>query len=205
MMAGRLMKNLIVLASVCALLVTGCQTSSRDSTGSDSLANDNKASIVNDSTLSEMEKSMLMAAKETLFANLSKRLMDAMSTSGPAGAIEVCQVEAKSIAIEVGKESNVRIGRTGMRLRNTSNQPPHWALKLVADRTETPVFAKLSNGHAAALLPIKLQAQCLMCHGDRDSLAPEVKTKLAKLYPQDEATGFSEGELRGWFWVESLD
>ena len=63
-----------------------------------------------------MEKSMLMAAKETLFANLSKRLMDAMSTIGPAGAIEVCQVEAKSIAIEVGKESNVRIGRTGVRL-----------------------------------------------------------------------------------------
>ena len=205
MMVGRLMKNLIVLASVCALLVTGCQTSSRDSTSSDSLVNDNRASVVSDSTLSETEKSKLMAAKETLFANLSKRPTDAMSTSGPAGAIEVCQVEAKSIAIEVGKESNVRIGRTGVRLRNTSNQPPHWALKLVADRTETPVFAKLSNGHAAALLPIKLQAQCLMCHGDRDSLAPEVKTKLAKLYPQDEATGFSEGELRGWFWVESLD
>jgi hypothetical protein len=43
-----------------------------------------------------------------------------------------------------------------------------------------------------------------MCHGPSESLAPDIKEKLATLYPQDQATGFSEGELRGWFWVESL-
>jgi hypothetical protein len=131
--------------------------------------------------------------------------MNVMSASGPAAAIEVCQVEAKSIAEDVGKETNVKIGRTGVRLRNTSNQPPSWAQKLVADRTDTPVFAKLSDERAVALLPIKLQSQCLMCHGANEQLAPDVKEELAKLYPQDQATGFSEGELRGWFWVESLN
>jgi hypothetical protein len=44
-----------------------------------------------------------------------------------------------------------------------------------------------------------------MCHGPKEQLIPEVKEQLAKLYPEDSATGFSEGELRGWFWVELLD
>ena len=32
-------------------------------------------------------------------------------------------------------------------------------------------------------------------------LAGEVKNELASLYPNDQATGFKEGDLRGWFWV----
>jgi hypothetical protein len=199
------MKNAFVVIACGALLVAGCQAESRNSPNSISDAKDSAPLILGDATPSDAEKAKLLAAKEMLFQKLSGRLMEAMSQSGPAGAIKVCQVEAKAIASDVGKEANVSIGRTGVRLRNASNTPPAWAQKLVADKTETPVFAKLSNDHVAALLPIKLQAQCLMCHGPSEQLAPDVKVELAKLYPQDQATGFSEGELRGWFWVESLD
>ena len=193
----------IVLVTLSSFLMVGCNSQSVDSMGSN--ASDQLPKIVNGSTPSETEKSKLLAAKDLLFTKLSGRLMDALSTSGPANAIGVCQVDAKSIATEVGKESGVQIGRTGVRLRNTSNQPPDWAKQLVAARSSEPVFARLSNGRAAALLPIKLQSQCLMCHGPKEQIAPDVQEKLAKLYPQDQATGFSEGELRGWFWVESLD
>lgn len=193
----------IVLITLSSFLMAGCQSQSVDSTVSN--ASDQLPKIVSGSTPSETEKSKLLAAKDLLFTKLSTRLMEALSTSGPANAIGVCQVEAKSIATEVGKEAGVLIGRTGVRLRNTSNQPPAWAKELVAARTNEPVFVELSNGHAAALLPIKLQPQCLMCHGPKEQLIPEVKEQLAKLYPEDSATGFSEGELRGWFWVELLD
>ena len=198
------MKRSIAQLGLVILATTGCNNASKESvttTGSSG----NAPQIIAGSILTESEKSGLLAAKEELFTRLSGRLMDVMSTNGPAAAIEVCQVEAKSIAEEVGKEANVNIGRTGVRLRNTSNQPPKWAQKLVADRTDTPVFAKLSDESAVALLPIKLQAQCVMCHGPSEQLAPDVKAKLTKLYPQDQATGFSEGELRGWFWIESLN
>ncbi len=33
-------------------------------------------------------------------------------------------------------------------------------------------------------------------------LDPAVKEVLASGYPRDEATGFAEGDLRGWFWIE---
>ena len=42
-------------------------------------------------------------------------------------------------------------------------------------------------------------ALCLACHGK--VLAPEVAAQIESLYPEDKATGFSEGDLRGAFVV----
>jgi hypothetical protein len=52
------------------------------------------------------------------------------------------------------------------------------------------------------LRPIGVRAACLGCHGPRKQLAPAVLNELSERYPGDEATGFKEGDLRGWFWVE---
>lgn len=153
-------------------------------------------------TPSEEHKAKIVAAKDALFAKLSARLMEAMANGGPAAAIGVCSTEAKQIAESVAIESNVRIGRTGVRLRNANNTAPTWANKLVQDRVAEPQFVMLDDNRAAALLPIKLQSQCLMCHGPKDQILDEVKEQLQKLFPNDQATGFTEGELRGWFWVE---
>ena len=38
---------------------------------------------------------------------------------------------------------------------------------------------------------------CLTCHGKE--IAPDLAARLAKLYPEDRATGFSHGEIRGAF------
>jgi hypothetical protein len=151
------------------------------------------------------QKVQLLAAKDLLFKKLSARLMEAMSNGGPASAIEVCSQEAQQIAADVGRESSTRIGRIGVRLRNSKNTPPPWAVKLVDDKIGEPQFVVLDNQIAAALLPIKLQPQCLMCHGPVNQIGDDVKQKLSVLYPNDEATGFQDGELRGWFWVELLE
>ena len=42
-------------------------------------------------------------------------------------------------------------------------------------------------------------AVCLKCHGT--DLSPEVTAKMTELYPQDKATGYKEGDLRGAFVV----
>jgi hypothetical protein len=42
-------------------------------------------------------------------------------------------------------------------------------------------------------------ALCLQCHGSQ--ISPEVTARLAELYPQDKAHGYSEGEIRGAFVV----
>ena len=152
----------------------------------------------------EETKNRFLAAKEDLFQQLSSRLMSAMNTGGPAEAIEVCHSQAPKIASEVSKTHNLKIGRSGVRLRNQSNQPPDWAKPLVEAKTETPTFGVLTTDQAVALLPIKLQPQCLMCHGPKEQLSDDVIRMLSQRYPKDQATGFQVGELRGWFWIEDL-
>src|SRR5690606_8583150 len=45
--------------------------------------------------------------------------------------------------------------------------------------------------------PIVVQARCLACHGERERLAPTVRSLLDERYPNDEATGYRVGDLRG--------
>ncbi|MFN7177274.1 MAG: DUF3365 domain-containing protein, partial [Thermaurantiacus sp.] len=41
--------------------------------------------------------------------------------------------------------------------------------------------------------------QCLACHGPEEAIAPAVRAAIAERYPDDRATGFRAGELRGAF------
>jgi hypothetical protein len=142
------------------------------------------------------------AAKSALFGTLSKKLRDALGEGGGAGAITVCRDEAPRIAADVSKAQGLRIGRTSHRLRNPANAPPEWALTLVESRVENPRFRSHDDGRLGVLLPIPTMKRCLMCHGPKDAIATEVRDTLAQHYPEDAATGFTEGEMRGWFWIE---
>lgn len=184
-----------------AFLTAGCQPKDTTPPAEPQANQREEVTIVADSEPTEQQRAEMLAAKDALFEKLSGKLMSAMS-QGPVQAIAVCQKEAPEIAVTVGEEQGVKIGRVGVRLRNPKNTGPDWAAPLIEAKTESPIFANLSNGNAAALLPIKLQSQCLMCHGTKEQMPPIIQEQIAKLYPGDEATGFAEGELRGWFWVE---
>lgn len=197
-----LVKSIVpgVLAG-CVLVVAGCSSSNTTETRKPTLGSA-AVSIAEGQTPNEASKEKMLAAKDALFTKLSGRLMEAMNGQGPTAAIAVCQKEASKIADEVSDEQGLQIGRTGVRLRNPGNVAPSWAEELVQDKVDTPTFVVLDNGHSAALLPIKLQGQCLMCHGPKEQIAPVIQEQLTKLYPNDQATGFKEGELRGWFWID---
>lgn len=147
------------------------------------------------------QRERALASREAMFTRLQDRLLEVIGSEDPAAAIVVCSEEAPQIAEDVSREHGVSIGRTSFRLRNPKNTPPAWAVPLVAKRVDEPAY--LSDGdRLAALLPIRLPAFCLMCHGPEDAIPPDVQEALARHYPDDRATGFQVGELRGWFWIE---
>lgn len=141
-------------------------------------------------------------ASTRLFETLSSRLADALKEQGPSEAIAVCKSEAKQIAARVSEEEHVRIGRTSFKLRNSDNQPPDWAVELVERRVDEPTYVDIDQQRVVALVPIFLKPKCLLCHGAKSEIPIELVAQLTKLYPDDEATGFREGDLRGWFWIE---
>jgi len=153
-------------------------------------------------TVDPSAQQVILAAKEDLFGRLSGRLMSVLQAEGPAAAIQVCSEEAPLIAQQVSRERGLQIARTSLKLRNLQNSPPDWARSIIQGAPAEPQYFDLGEGHVGALLPIKLQATCLLCHGDKESILDDVKVELARLYPKDTATGYKEGELRGWFWVD---
>lgn len=151
-------------------------------------------------------KAQALTAKTALFQQLSGRLTDVMKAEGPAAAIEVCSQEAAEIARRVGEQAGVRIGRTSWQLRNPKNTAPGWVEPLLSPDADVDVavaqFVTLDDERLGAVLPIRLQSKCVTCHGPKDSLSSDVRSQLATHYPDDAATGYQEGDLRGWFWVE---
>lgn len=123
---------------------------------------------------------------------------------GPLNAISVCKDEAPAIAASLSSEE-IQMGRTSHRLRNPDNSAPEWvdaALQsyLDEDYDRTPRLVPLQNGRVGYVEAIETQPLCLACHGN--VLAPEVAAHIEGTYPNDEATGFGVGDLRGVFWVE---
>lgn len=123
---------------------------------------------------------------------------------GPVEAISACRVQAPIVAADLSRDGVV-VGRSSHRLRNPANQAPDWVAPIMASYVESsdhhvPQSVQLTDARIGYVEPIVTQALCLTCHGEQ--LAPELAAKIEDLYPQDRATGFRDGDLRGVFWVE---
>ncbi len=150
----------------------------------------------------EAQKEIAITSRDKLFAALVAELTASLAENGPAKSIKVCKSSAPELAKLVGMEPGLKIGRTSFQLRNPENQPPVWAQSFVKDRLDEEVFVALPDQTLGALLPIHLKTTCLLCHGNDEQVMPEVKAAIVSNYPNDQATGFSEGDLRGYFWAE---
>ena len=114
----------------------------------------------------------------------------------------MCAKRAPEIVAQISEETGIRIGRTSFKLRNDKNQPPQWAMSFVKNKIDQPTTVALPDDQLGVLLPIHLQPMCTLCHGTNEQVVPEVKTAIDSAYPTDQATGFSAGDLRGYFWME---
>ena len=136
---------------------------------------------------------------------LRSQLVGALKTGGPLLALDVCQKAAPAIAQEVGARAGATIWRTSLKARNPRGTPDAWertVLEQFAARRaagENPSTIEASAQTATGfryMKAIPMAAEpCGQCHGT--NVAPEVAAKIAALYPQDRATGFVPGELRG--------
>lgn len=148
-----------------------------------------------DDALAELQKGLL------------PKLTKALAEGSPAQAVAVCQVEAPAMKKAIEASHALELGRTSHKLRNPKAAPRPWAAPHVsagAGKKAAEVEALVVDlGDKLGLLrPIPVGPVCVTCHGELASLTPTLTATLAQLYPQDQATGFKEGELRGWFWAE---
>ena len=158
-----------------------------------------------------MQESRDVAA--AMLKELGQKLQAAMAEGGALNAIGVCHTQAPAIAARISFEENITITRIGTRVRNpVLGVPNDWqalALKEFEDglaKGQKPAdmeFVQAVKAGAGSRMelryakPIVTQPMCLSCHGSGDDILPQVKAKLDELYPNDKATGYKVGELRG--------
>ena len=152
------------------------------------------------------------AAVKAFFGELKGELVAAIKQGGPAHAVSVCNTEAGEIATRVSQQQGMDISRVSLRNRNPGNAAAGWTKpvleqfevrKAAGESPDTLEFAEVvatADGDVFRYMKaIPTGEVCLNCHGT--DISPEVAAKLGALYPDDRATGYKVGDLRGAFVV----
>lgn len=145
------------------------------------------------------------AITQQFVGTLLPTLQTALQSGGPASAIEVCSVQAPAIADQLTQETGWLVKRVSLKPRNVDRAiPDAWERQQLesfdARQRAGEAGPTINHGGQEAGEYRYMQAQpvmplCLTCHGSE--LSAEVRTALGRLYPDDVATGYSEGEIRG--------
>lgn len=150
------------------------------------------------------KKELALSAIKELAGELKTHLQAAMKGGGTINALKVCNEKAMPITEKIQKEG-IALGRVSVKNRNPNNLPKEWMVQYInafhKGEIKTPnIEVDIEGGKKGLLMPIPTAGLCLTCHGEK--LAPKVATHIKKLYPEDKATGFKAGDIRGFFWAE---
>ena len=151
---------------------------------------------------------------QLLASTLKKELVSAMQSQGPASAVKVCNLKAPEITSHINASSQLKIKRTSFKVRNPKNAADEWEFSVLdmfakqhaegVSISDLIYSERIENNGSTTLRMMKaipVQAVCLTCHGKEQVINEDIKEILAANYPNDKATGYTTGDLRGAFSV----
>ena len=195
------MKNGVMLVAISLL------ASSAHSLADTATANEKQS----ENSAQEKVKEARLHAK-ALGGALKSRLQQAIQSGGPEAGVNECQIAAAPIA-QALSQNGWEVGRTALKVRNPNNAADQWEREQLVWFSQLLTKAKQDNltpkrpletyqydsesGKFRYMMAIEQGQVCMACHGA--NVAPSVKQSILKHYPNDQATGFDLGELRGAF------
>lgn len=156
------------------------------------------------------------SAAIVLVKSLGGRLTDVIQNDGVIAAIDVCYKEAYEITndLEDSFDKIISIKRVSNKYRNEKNAPDEyeaqallWFEEQIEQGNTIPkVYGQKIQRKKSDIYrfykPLKMQTKCLLCHGDTEMRPPDVSKRINKLYPEDKAVDYYEGDFRGLIRVE---
>jgi len=159
------------------------------------------------------EEDRLRDARATAAA-VPPKLLAVLSTQiaegGHASAIAVCQEKAPQMAKAASAQTGWAIRRVSLRNRNPKAVPDAWEAAALqefdrrAAAGESPaklerweVVSSNSGKEFRYMKALPVQPLCMNCHGPASQIPPEVAAQLKARYPNDQAVGYTPGQIRG--------
>ena len=169
-------------------------------------------SACNQQTISYKEISQRTFDSKKLVQEFGKQLKGKLQTAikegGAINAVSVCNEQAPVIAKQLSDQSGWDIHRTSLKPRAT--KPDAWETAIMQSfeqkHADGDKFKRLFaqdvievHGKPAFryMQAIETKKVCLLCHGE--TIEPELSSKIAELYPNDMATAYKLGSIRGAF------
>ena len=135
----------------------------------------------------------------------------AVMEGGPESAIKVCKEIAPKMAGDVSRKQGWKLTRVSLKVRNPLlGSADAWEQKVLMDfekriakgeKPESMEFVEIVKEPAGNsfryMKAIALQPGCVTCHGAAEQIPDAVKARLADEYPNDKATGYAPGQIRG--------
>lgn len=163
---------------------------------------------IDDAGAKQLEESRKLA--QEFMQKLGGTLKQQLESGGAESAIGVCKQVAPALAAEYSKDGRI-VKRVSLKPRNqTLGTPDAWEEqrlqnfdraviegKPVSEMEFTAVTEGPDGRWFRYLKAIPTQKMCLQCHGQPEHIKDSVKALLSKEYPDDHATGYSVGAVRG--------
>ena len=162
--------------------------------------------LANDAALIEETKKTALAIPPKLL----QMVQEEIEKGSYHGAIAACNDKAPKMAAAASQNTGWAIRRVSLKNRNPKAVPDAWEQAALEDfdrrRAAGENGAMLEKAEIVAegdkrtrryMKALPTQGLCLNCHGTEDKIDAKVKARLTELYPNDKATGYSEGQIRG--------
>lgn len=138
--------------------------------------------------------SLTTNAQAVLLSNVA----GAIQNGGFAHAVDFCNLRATLLTDSLSSES-FTISRISEKNRNPKNAASEMELNILQNFTTENNHTLVENdGKHIYYKAIRIGMPiCLKCHGTPETLDTEASKMISDRYPNDKATGYKEGDLRG--------
>lgn len=150
-------------------------------------------------------------ATQPLLGKVVGTVKENLNKTTPHETVDICREKLPGMVKEARDKTGWNIRRVSLKTRNAERgTPDEWETRMLKDfekraaagekrdQLEAGEIFQTSEGRVFRYMKaLPIQEACLTCHGDAAKLTPELKAKLATLYPKDQATGYELGQIRG--------
>lgn len=192
--------SFILLSGFLASTLVGCADSENTSSTEDQ--------PVTVEVQNEPKEDYLALGKEIAqgtFKALSGKLKSQIMEGGVEQALPFCNANAMPLTDSLSIAYDAKIQRVALDYRNPKNMALDYDVDVFMEyetlmsngKMVKPQLHTNDDGKTVFYGPIILKSQCIVCHGKPiEDITEGTLTKINALYPDDNATGFAEGDLR---------